>query len=104
MHIGTGATPSKTEAMCFPPSRRLYSDADTLKLDVLNHSRNPVGFIDFTTEFKYLGSTAHHSLTSDADVDKRNRLASAAFGDLNSIPTNKTLISNSKEASILRFA
>jgi hypothetical protein len=68
MHIG-GETPSQTEAMFFPPPRRLYSSADTLRLDVLGYLGNPVGFIDFTTEFKYLGSIVHHSLTSDADVD-----------------------------------
>jgi hypothetical protein len=87
MHIGIGATPSKTEAMCFPPPRRLYSDADTSRLDVLDGTGNPVGFIDFMTEFNYLGSIVHHSLTSDADVDKRIRQASAAFGALESIMT-----------------
>jgi hypothetical protein len=66
MHIGTGEIPSKTEAMYFPPPRRLYSDADTSRLDVLDYLGNPVGFIDFTTEFKYLGSIDHHSLASDA--------------------------------------
>jgi hypothetical protein len=50
---------------------------------------NPVGFIDFTTEFKYLGSIVHHSLTSDEDVDKRIRPASAAFGAHQNILTNK---------------
>jgi hypothetical protein len=79
MHIGTGATPLKTEAMYFPPPRRLYFDADTSRLDVPDQLGNPVGFIDFTTEFKYLGSIVHHSLTSDADVDKRIRSVSAAF-------------------------
>jgi hypothetical protein len=51
MHIGTGETPSKTEVMNFPPPRRLYSDADPTRLDVLDYLENPVGFIDFTTEF-----------------------------------------------------
>jgi hypothetical protein len=56
--------------MYFPPPRRPYSDADASRLGVLDNLGNPVGFIDFTTEFKYLGSIVHNSLTSDADVDK----------------------------------
>jgi hypothetical protein len=46
---------------------------------------------DFTTEFKYLGSIVHHSLTSDEDVDKRVRSALAAFGALKNILTNKQI-------------
>jgi hypothetical protein len=33
----------------------------------------PICFIEFTTEYKRLGSIVHPSLTSDADVDERNR-------------------------------
>jgi hypothetical protein len=91
MHISNGATPSKTEAMFFPPPRRLYSDADTSRLDVLDSLDNPVGFFDLTTEFKYLGSIVHHSLTSDEDVDKRIRSAPASFGAFKNIPTNKDI-------------
>jgi hypothetical protein len=89
MQIDSGATPSKTEAIYFPPPERLYSDADTSRRDVFDYLGNPVDFIDFTTEFKYLGSIVHHSLTSDADVDKRIRPGSAAFGALINILTNK---------------
>jgi hypothetical protein len=35
-HIGTGATPSKTETMYFLPLRRLYSDEDIPRLDVFD--------------------------------------------------------------------
>jgi hypothetical protein len=91
MHIGIGATPSKTEAMFFPPPRRSYSEVNTLRLDVLDGTGNAIGFIDFTTTFKYLGSIVHHSLTSDADVDKRIRSASTAFGALKNILTNKDI-------------
>jgi hypothetical protein len=90
MHIGTGATPSKTGAIYFPPPRRLYSDADISRQGVLDSLGNPVGFIDFTTEFKYLGSIARHTLISDADVDKRIRPASAVFGALKNL-TNKDI-------------
>jgi hypothetical protein len=74
--------------MYFPPPRRLYFDADTSRQDVLGYLGNPVCFIDFTTEFKYLGSIVHHSLTTDADVIKRIRPASAAFGALKNILTD----------------
>jgi hypothetical protein len=70
-------------------TRQLFSDADISRLVVLDHFGNPVGFIDFTTEFKYLGSIVHHSLTSNEDVDKRSRPASAVFGALKDILTNK---------------
>jgi hypothetical protein len=83
VHIGIRATP--------PPRRRLYSDADTSRLDILDYLGNSVGFIDFTTEFKYLGSIARHSLTSDADVDKHIRPASAAFEALKKIMTYKDI-------------
>jgi hypothetical protein len=72
--------------MYFRPPRRLYSDADTLRLDVLEYLGNPVGFIDFTTEFKYLGSIVRRSLTSDADLNKRTKPALAAFGALKNTP------------------
>jgi hypothetical protein len=58
MHIGNGATPSKIEAMYFTPPRRLLSDANTSRLDVLDYLESPVDFIDFTMEFKSLGSIA----------------------------------------------
>jgi hypothetical protein len=36
MHISNGAAPSKTEVVHFPPPTRLYSDADTSRLGVLD--------------------------------------------------------------------
>ena len=50
-----------------------------------------VGFIDFTKEFKYLGSIFHYSLNSEADVDKRIKSATAAFGALKRVFTNRYL-------------
>jgi hypothetical protein len=44
MYIGTGAMPSATEAMYFPPPRRLYSDANTSRLDVFDYLGNSVSF------------------------------------------------------------
>ena len=51
----------------------------------------PLGFIDFTKEFKYLGSIVHYSLSSEADVDKRIKSATAAFGALKNVFTNRHL-------------
>jgi len=89
VHVGTGTTPSKTEAMYFPPPRQDYAAADTSRINVLDDEGAPVGFIDFTTEFKYLGSIVHHSLTSDADIDKRIKSATAAFGALRNVLGDK---------------
>ena len=89
VHVGSGNTASKTEAMYFPPPRSLYSTADTSRFKVLNNEGLPIGFIDFTEEFKYLGSIIHYSLTSDADVDKRIKTATATFGALKNIFTNR---------------
>jgi hypothetical protein len=52
---------------------------------------NIVGFIVFTTEFKYLNSIVHHFLTSDAGVDRRIRSASIASRALKNILTNKDI-------------
>jgi hypothetical protein len=89
--------------MHFPSPRRLYSDADASRLDVIDNGRNHVGFINFATEVTYLGSIAHHSLTSDGNVDKRIWPASAAFGTLKSIQTNRN-INLKVNDSVQRFA
>jgi hypothetical protein len=75
---------SKTEKFTFHHPGD-SSEVDTLRLGVFENLGNPVGFIDFAMELKYLGSIVHHSLTSDADVDKHIRSASAAFGALKNI-------------------
>jgi hypothetical protein len=76
MHIGKGITESKTEAVFFPAPGENHDNGDQSNFTVAD------GFVSFTTEFKYLGSIIHHTLTSDADVDKRISQASAAFGVL----------------------
>ena len=91
MHVGNGDVASKTEAMYFPPPRAEYTEADTTRIDVLDTSGVPVGFVDFTKEFKYLGSIVHYSPSSEADVDKRIKSATAAFGALKNVFTNKHL-------------
>ena len=75
----------RLKAMYFPPPRVEYSAADTSRIDVCDPNGAPVGFIDFTKEFKYLGSIVHYSLSSEADVDKRIKSATAAFGALKNV-------------------
>ena len=94
MHIGSGATASKTEAMFYPPTRMAYEDGDTTPFTVFGPSGEVLGFVTFVLELKYLGSLVHHSLTLDADVNKRNRAASAAFGALRSVLCNFALSEN----------
>ena len=91
MHVGNGSVLSKTEAMYFPSPRVEYSVADTSRFDVLDVNGSVAGFIDFTQEFKYLGSIIHSSLTSEADVDRRIKSATAAFGALKNIFTNRNI-------------
>ena len=78
MHVGRGETASKTEAMFCPRPRKAYDDENTGRFNV-----DGDGFIDFTQEFKYLGSLITSSLTSDADVEKRIKAATAIFGAMN---------------------
>ncbi len=65
-----------------------YSNAETTRIDIRNADGSAVGFVDFTTEFKYLGSIMDSSLTSDADVDRRIKAATSAFGALKNVLTS----------------
>jgi hypothetical protein len=77
MHVGRGQTASKTEAVFYPAPRQPHSAGDQT-----DFACDGDGFISFTSEFIYLGSVIHHSLTCEADVDRRIAKASAAFGAL----------------------
>jgi hypothetical protein len=74
--------------MYFPPPRVDYCNADTSRFDVHNAGVSTAGFVVFTKEFKYLGSIIDSSLTSDADVDRRIRAATSAFGALKNVLTS----------------
>ena len=91
MHIGVDTMLSKTEAMYFPPPRVDCSDADTPRFDIRNADGSTVGFVDFTKEFKYLGSIIDTSLTSDAVVDLRVKTATSAFGALKNVLTSSSV-------------
>jgi hypothetical protein len=73
VHIGVDTTLSKSEAMYFSPPRVDYSNADTYRFGIRNADDSTVDFVDFTKEFKHLGSIIDSPITSDADVDKRKR-------------------------------
>ena len=57
-----------------------------------------MGYVDFTEELKYLGSPIKPSLTYDADVTKRLKAASAAFGALKGAFRNRHLDYKAKAA------
>ena len=77
MHVGRGEAASKTGAMLCPKPRKLYESESTERIYLDGN-----GFIDFTKEFRYLGSIITSSLTSDADMEKRIKAATAIFGAL----------------------
>ncbi len=92
MHIGIGITLSKTESIYLPPARWNFFYC---RLAPLEHTQlrrlggSAVGFANFTKKkFEYLGSIIDSSLISDADVDRRTKAATSAFGALMNVPTN----------------
>ncbi len=91
MHICVDTTLSKTEAMYFPLPRVDYSTADTSRLDIRNADGSTVGFVDFTKEFKNLGSIIDSSLTSDADVNMRIKSTTSAFSALKNVLTGLSI-------------
>ena len=67
--------------MYYATSMGSYEDGDTTPFTVPGPGGEDPGFVSFTKELKYLGSIVHSSPTSNTDVGKRIRSASAAFGD-----------------------
>ena len=68
--------------MYFSRPRMEYSEAYSSRLDVFDATNCfIVGFIDFTKE-------VHYSFNSEADVHKRIKLATAAFGAPKRVFTN----------------
>jgi hypothetical protein len=89
MKTSRGAAASKTEAIYFLPPRQACAAAGTSRYLV-----DGTGFVEFSESFKYLGSIIHCSLTSDADVYKRVKSATAAFGAMKSLFGDKYLSEN----------
>eukprot|EP00978_Attheya_sp_CCMP212_P004158 scaffold9027_cov61-Attheya_sp.AAC.6 len=76
MHVGRGTKASKTECLYFPAFEKNYEMADTSNFEVMD------GFVQFTKQFKYLGSTISHNLHDTADIDARILQANMAMGAL----------------------
>jgi hypothetical protein len=76
MHIGRNEKQSKTECVYFPAFDHEYDDADTSNFAVAE------GFVQFTRQFKYLGSTISFNLDDTMDIDLRISQASKAMGAL----------------------
>jgi hypothetical protein len=72
--------------MYFPPPRQAYAAAYTSRFLV-----DGTGFAEFSEIFKYVGSVIHYSLTSHADICKRIKSATAAFGALKNLFGDKYL-------------
>jgi hypothetical protein len=96
MHVGSGGTASKTEAMYFPCPRQRYTDGNTSNFPV-----DDTGSISFTESFRYLGSIIHYLLTSGAEVDNRISKDSAAFRALSNVLLNKH-VSNHHKGELYR--
>ncbi len=59
-----------------------HSNAETFCFNIRSPDGSTVGFVDFTKEFKYLGSIIESLLISDARFDKRIKAATSVFGVL----------------------
>ncbi len=82
--------------MFCPRPRKSYEDENTERFAV-----DGDGFVEFTQEFKYLGSTINSELTSDTDVDIRIKSTTAILGALSTLFSKiKTYLYLSRERSI----
>ena len=84
MHIGRGNTKSKTEAMYVPSRKDPIGNTSKYMVD-------GDGFVEFTNEFKYLGTMVNSTLSMSSEITSRIRKASAAFGALSKIFKDKTI-------------
>lgn len=84
MHVGRGTNKSKTEAMYIPTNVNPFGNTSKFTVD-------GDGFVEFTDEFKYLGTMISNTLTMSNEITSRIRKASAAFGALSRIFKDKTL-------------
>ena len=75
MHVGSGTTASKIDAMYYPTSTGSYEDGDTAPFRVSGPGGKYPGFVSSTKELKYLGPIVHPPLMSDADVRKAHQVS-----------------------------
>eukprot|EP00978_Attheya_sp_CCMP212_P036234 scaffold162830_cov52-Attheya_sp.AAC.4 len=76
MHVRHGDKVSKTECVYFPAFKNEYENADTSNFTVND------GYVQFTKQFKYLGSTISNILNDSVDIDAHISQASKAMGAL----------------------
>ena len=76
MHIGRNGKRSKTECVYFPAFVNKYDEADTSQFAVQD------GFVQFSKQFRYLGSVISFNLSDTADIDARLSQATKAMGAL----------------------
>jgi hypothetical protein len=95
LRVGTDATPSKTEAIYFPLPRRLYSDADTSRLEIVSHGGVLFVLSIFTTELECLGSIVNQTILQPQKQTLRSALDQhrPPFGLLKTFLPTRTLIS-----------
>jgi hypothetical protein len=88
MHVGRDGKPSKTEAMCHPPSLKECQDRPN---DTTEEATCTVadGCVTFTRKFKCLGSWVTQDLRDDTDIEARIRKARAQVHGLVNIWRNK---------------
>jgi exonuclease III len=88
MHIGENGKKSKTEAMYISPS--FIEDANLIDVEKFT---SPIavkhGYVNFTSNFKYLGSIISNDLKDDLEIDSRIKKASAQVGALKNFFKNK---------------
>ena len=68
MHVGSGSTASKTEAINYPAGTVPYENGDTTPFAVLGPVGEDLGPLSSTNEFGCLGFTVHSSLTPDSNA------------------------------------
>jgi hypothetical protein len=76
MHIGCNEKQSKTECVYFPAFQHEYESTDTSNFAVAD------GYVQFSKQFKNLGSTISFNLDDTTDIDLRISQASKAMGVL----------------------
>ena len=85
-HVGSATQQSKTECQYFPPKGETQEDGNTSPIELGNGE-----ILQFTTLFKYLGTTISSELTADAEIRLRVRKAQGAFSAMRSVLTDRDL-------------
>jgi hypothetical protein len=96
MHIGRNGKPSKTEAMCHPPSLQESNNQPSETPEEAMHTVAD-GYITFTRKFKCLGSWITHDLRNDTDIAVRVGKATAQVHQLTNVWRSKHVTTEFKK-------